>query len=139
MKLRLLFATLLIPFMLMGCATTGDSGPSALKNDGRPEGSISDDMNYLQNLADYLVRVPGVNVVGSGDNVSVNIRGIGTIHASTQPLFVVDGHIVGDSYAQANSMVTPRDIDYVQVLKGNDAAMYGVRGANGVILIRTRK
>lgn len=139
MKLRTLFATLLLPILLVGCATTGESGLAGEDDDGRPEDSVSDDMNYFRNLADYLKQVPGVNIMGNGDNISVNVRGATSINSGTQPLFVIDGHAVGNNYSQANNMVNPRDIDYVRVLKGPDAAIYGVRGGNGVILIYTRK
>lgn len=139
MKPRFLLMALFASFLLIGCASTGEPGLAGEDDDGRPEGSISDDMNYFRNLADYLKQVPGVNIMGNGDNISVNIRGATSINSGTQPLFVIDGHAVGNNYAQANSMVNPRDIDYVRVLKGPDATIYGVRGGNGVILIYTRK
>ncbi|MDX1640178.1 MAG: TonB-dependent receptor plug domain-containing protein [Balneolaceae bacterium] len=119
-------------FIVAGCSSVGTS---VSEDTGRPEGSISDELNYYQNLADYLRQVPGVNVRGSGDNVSINIRGVNSINAPTTPLFVIDGHTIGQSYTEANRMINPEDIDYVRVLKGVDAAIYGVRGGNGVVEI----
>jgi TonB-dependent SusC/RagA subfamily outer membrane receptor len=74
----------------------------------------------------------------SGEDTQVNIRGISTLNDNS-PLYVIDGHSIGNSYVEANKIVAPNDIDYVRVLKGPDASIYGVRGANGVIEIVTRK
>jgi len=65
--------------------------------------------------------------------VSIRIRGIGTINNS-DPLYVVDGFPMGDI-----SHIAPADIETMEVLKDASAtAIYGSRGANGVILIKTR-
>ena len=61
---------------------------------------------------------------------SIQIRGIGSINLSTEPLFVVDGIEVNDV-----SHIHPRDVKDIQVLKDSAASIYGSRGANGVILI----
>ncbi|MBE0678816.1 MAG: TonB-dependent receptor plug domain-containing protein [Bacteroidales bacterium] len=71
-------------------------------------------------------RVPGVNVTGN----KITIRGISSINSGTDPLFVVDGIVVN-----AIDNINPRDVKSITVLKGSDAAIYGTRGANGVILI----
>jgi len=91
-------------------------------------------------LADYLRRVPGVQVQGSGDNVKVLIRGVSTTTGSTDPLYIIDRTPIGNSYAQVSSMVDVNQIRRVEVLK--DAAstsFYGMRGSNGVIIIRLKK
>lgn len=136
MKKIMVLSVLLLSFIFAACSSVGTA---VSEESGRPEGSISDDLNYYRNLADYLRQVPGVNVSGSGENVSVNIRGINSFNSVTAPLYVVDGHAIGHSYSEANRMLNPEDIDYVRVLKGTDAAIYGVRGGNGVIEIVTRK
>jgi TonB-dependent SusC/RagA subfamily outer membrane receptor len=76
-------------------------------------------------------RIPGVNVVGN----SVTIRGINTIMGSTDPLLLVDG--IPTSFETINS-IPVNDVDRIEVLKGPSAAMYGSRGANGVIAIYTK-
>jgi TonB-linked SusC/RagA family outer membrane protein len=82
---------------------------------------------------------------GSASNIS--IRGISSISASTQPLYVVDGlPIQGQSYqtgfAEARTgmdFINPADIESIEILKDASAtAIYGARGANGVILITTK-
>lgn len=82
-------------------------------------------------------RVAGVNVISNsgspGAGVKVRIRGIGTINNS-DPLYVVDGFPMGDI-----SHIAPTDIESLEVLKDASAtAIYGSRGANGVILVKTR-
>lgn len=88
-------------------------------------------------------------VVGNGQpgaNVQVRIRGIGSISASSEPLYVIDGIPVtaGDISRvniTANTMASlnPNDIESVTVLKDAAAtSIYGSRGANGVILITTK-
>ncbi|MDZ7719781.1 MAG: TonB-dependent receptor plug domain-containing protein [Balneolaceae bacterium] len=135
MKSKILFSILTLSLLFAGCSSTGNTATNSGDDDGR----ISNEKDYYRSLADYLTKVPGVNVRGSGDNAYVTIRGISSFQSGNTPLYVVDGQAVGNSYSQANNMVNPQDIDYVRVLKGTDAAIYGVRGANGVIEIVTKK
>jgi TonB-linked SusC/RagA family outer membrane protein len=88
-------------------------------------------------------RLPGVQVVNSGapgQTPVVNIRGLGTLGgASSNPLYVVDGLWI-EPTSSAGRDVNPADIESVQVLKDAAAlAPYGVSGANGVIIITTKK
>ena len=91
-------------------------------------------------------------VLGSGPQFKV--RGMSTISASSQPLFIIDGMplAVGDNssgstgmgmlYAEYNAMsdINPNDIESIEILKdGAATAIYGSRAANGVILITTKK
>ncbi|MCB0632611.1 MAG: TonB-dependent receptor [Lewinella sp.] len=81
-----------------------------------------------------------------GSNVQIRIRGIGSISASSEPLYVIDGIPVtaGDitrTNTTANTMASlnPNDIESITVLKdASSTAIYGSRGANGVILITTK-
>jgi TonB-linked SusC/RagA family outer membrane protein len=104
-------------------------------------------------------RAAGVQVTqnaGSpGSGVSVKIRGASSLRGNNEPLYVVDGVIIASAGEDAqnagdgNSLqenqnglngINPRDIESVQVLKDASAtAIYGSRGANGVILITTKK
>lgn len=92
--------------------------------------------NAMQSLRG---KVPGVNIyTNSGaptGNNRVVIRGVGTINASSDPLYVVDG-VVMDNI----DVMNPNDIKSIEVLKDASAtAIYGARGANGVILITTER
>ncbi|MDX6746591.1 TonB-dependent receptor plug domain-containing protein [Polaribacter sp. PL03] len=83
-----------------------------------------------RNIYEYLRgRVAGVVV--SSDN-SILIRGAGSFQGSTAPLFIVNGVSVSSV-----EDIIPSDIKSVTVLKGPETAQYGVRGSNGVILIKT--
>jgi len=84
---------------------------------------------------------PGVQVISSnGDPTSnsstIRIRGIGSMSASSSPLIVLDGV----PYEGSISDINPNDVESMSVLKDASAsAIYGHRGANGVILITTKK
>lgn len=92
--------------------------------------------NALQGLQG---RVAGVNIfLNSGaptGSPKVLIRGLGTINSSSNPLYVVDGVVMEDI-----QFLNPNDIDRTEVLKdASSTAIYGARGANGVILITTKR
>ena len=71
-----------------------------------------------------------------GSGSSMVIRGFGSINASSNPLYVVDGVPYGGSI----SAINPNDIESITVLKDASAgALYGSRGANGVVMITTKK
>lgn len=83
---------------------------------------------------------PGMMVTSSGgvpgDDPSIRIRGFGTINSSSAPIYVVDGAIFDISLRTMN----PADIESISILKDAAAtAIYGSRGANGVIMITTKK
>lgn len=89
-------------------------------------------------LADMLRKLPGVNVRGNGNFASVTIRGAESFTSGTEPLYVLNGVAVGTEYSQVASVINPNAITSLSVLKGSEAAIYGTRGSNGVILIRTK-
>ena len=71
-----------------------------------------------------------------GSSPSIRIRGFGSINASNEPLYVVDGI----PYDGALASLNPSDIETLTVLKdASAAALYGARGANGVVMITTKK
>lgn len=102
------------------------------------------DNKPTMNVADALQgQVAGLNIqsnsgeVGSFGNVDINIRGIGSLSASSTPLIVVDGSPAGVNILQ---MLGPSDIESVTTLKDASAtSIYGSRAANGVIFITTKK
>lgn len=83
-------------------------------------------------------RVPGVQVQNSGvpgGTVKIRVRGSGSINRSNDPLYVVDGIVRQSGLTGLN----PEDIQSMQVLKdASSTAIYGSRGANGVVLITTK-
>ncbi len=97
------------------------------------QGNVNDPTQLLQGKVGGLVIArPGSNPNGGFD---IRLRGLSTIGASTEPLIVIDGVLGGD----LNS-IDPQDIESMDVLKdASAAAIYGTRGASGVILVTTRK
>ena len=84
-------------------------------------------------------RIAGVEVVSSGvpgGDLKIRVRGSSSINKSNDPLYVVDG-IVRESGLEG---LNPEDIQSMQVLKdASSTAIYGSRGANGVVLVQTKK
>lgn len=78
------------------------------------------------------------NTSGSpGAGTVIRIRGGNSIEGNNQPLWVIDGIIVGQNYNLNN--LNPNDIESIEVLKdASSVAIYGSRGANGVVLVTTK-
>ncbi|MDP3394603.1 TonB-dependent receptor [Sediminibacterium sp.] len=86
-------------------------------------------------------RVAGVQVSSEsgqpGSGINIVIRGNNSITQDNSPLYVVDGFPIEN---QDNNIINPKDIESIEVLKDASAtAIYGARGANGVIIITTKK
>ena len=101
--------------------TTSVSNLKVKKTEAQTYSSVYD---YLRG------RVPGVMV--TSDN-RIIIRGIGTNSDATDPLILVDGVETTDL-----SSINPADVQSVDVIKDGSSAIYGMQGANGVIIIKTK-
>jgi TonB-dependent SusC/RagA subfamily outer membrane receptor len=86
-------------------------------------------------------KVPGVIISRTPDGgLAVRIRGNSSINANSEPLYVIDGLPITPGPGGALLGINPHDIESIEVLK--DAASlsyYGLRAANGVILIKTKR
>ena len=97
----------------------------------------SQNFSALENLRG---KVSGVNIFSNSSQPGayanrVVIRGMATINSSSDPLYVVDGVVMEDF-----QLVNPNDIESMEVLKdASAAAIYGARGANGVIMVTTKR
>ena len=122
---------------------------------------VSETISRQSTTVDQLLqgRAAGVqvtqNAANPGSGISVRIRGTSSLRGNNEPLYVVDGIIISSAsedvvatggnntgQEQQNGLngINPRDIEDIQVLKDASAtAIYGSRGANGVILITTKK
>ena len=122
---------------------------------------VEEEVATQSNSIDQLLqgRAAGVQVVQNsatpGAGISVKIRGTNSLRGNNEPLYVVDGVIissagedvlpagVGNSGQESQNGlngINPRDIESIQVLKDASAtAIYGSRGANGVVVITTKK
>ncbi|MGV8827794.1 MAG: SusC/RagA family TonB-linked outer membrane protein [Breznakibacter sp.] len=109
---------------------------AAVKFDDVANTPVANTTNMLQG------RLPGVVLTNNGgqagkDSPEIRIRGIGTLSDNNDPMVIIDG--VESSISQI-SQVSPNDIETVSVLKdAASASIYGVRAANGVILITTKR
>ncbi len=102
-----------------------DSTGSISRLDMKGSEGYTDIYDYIRG------RVPGVEVRGT----SITIRGRNSINSGTEPLILVDGVEVRDI-----SQISPTMVESIEVLKdASSTSIYGIRGANGVILITTRK
>ncbi|HCB45885.1 MAG TPA: TonB-dependent receptor, partial [Algoriphagus sp.] len=95
-------------------------------------------------------RIAGVQVTSTsgapGGTLNVRIRGVGSINAGNDPLYIVDGvqvasgSLSGQGPQNALASINPNDIESIEVLKDAAAAsIYGAQAANGVVLITTKK
>ncbi|GAA4465752.1 TonB-dependent receptor [Nibrella saemangeumensis] len=83
------------------------------------------------------VQVQQTNGAPGGEGLTIRVRGTGSITAGSAPLYVIDGYPMEGS---AFSLINPSDIESIQVLKdASSTAIYGSRGANGVIIVTTKK
>lgn len=106
---------------------------SRINGDQLQNRQVSNITKALQGLA------PGIQAVAAsgqpGTSATIRIRGIGSLNASSAPLYVVDGN----PFSGDLSSINPNDIESISVLKdAASSALYGSRGANGVIIITTK-
>jgi len=114
---------------------TDKDQPSFQGIHGTPDNVIyvDDRMSTYNNVFDIIKgRVPGVLVSGN----SIQIRGPNSFFLSTEPLYLIDDVPVD---ASAVASLNPQDVERIEILKGPSSAIYGSRGANGVIAIYTKR
>lgn len=107
------------------------------------EDQITSAVSYMENNNDDFCRysdifdlirghIPGVQIIGTGGEPEVIIRGQGSLISSNCALYVIDGMVVNSI-----SNISPCQIRTINVIKDGSSAIYGSRGANGVVLIET--
>ena len=85
-------------------------------------------------------RVAGVTVTQGEGGLVVRIRGVSSFYGNNDPLYVLDDVPISPGPGGFLRGISPYDIESINVLKDPaETALYGVRGANGVILIRTKR
>ena len=142
-------ACFLVVGLICGCASGNNgapalAGPAALAPD---HGTIvtSNDIDR-GTTADPIgsalaAHVSGVTVTRTVDGgISVRIRGQNSLNSSNEPLYIIDGLPIQPGPGGSLVGINPHDIASIEVLKdAASTAFYGVRGANGVILIKTKQ
>jgi len=96
-------------------------------------------VNFGEAIAGQIagVLIQQTNGSPGDEGLTIRVRGVGSITQSADPLYVVDGYpMEGNAF----SLLNPSDIESIQILKdASSTAIYGSRGANGVVIINTKK
>lgn len=128
----------------VGCASSTASAPQP---SAREKSTVTAEDIERQGATDEPLekvlqgRVAGVTVTRAADGgIAVRIRGASSIYGNADPLYVLDGVPIQAGPNGSLTGINPYDIESIKVLKDPaETAMYGVRGANGVILIKTKR
>jgi hypothetical protein len=141
--MRFLFFLALSMVMFPGCSTTRSTtvdDAMRMERDNATNTVKVGERDASLDLTSYFRQVPGVMVRGSGPTAVIRIRGSISFQGDTTPLFVVNGTILGNSFAQVYSTIDINEIDKVKVLRTvSETSEYGIRGGNGVIEIYLKK
>lgn len=142
---RVAVACSLLAGLISGCA----SGNSAFRDPATElprNGNVvtAEDLDRTANESierTLAAKVPGLYISHTADgSIAIRIRGNSSITGSNEPLYVIDGTPVNSGPGGSLSGINPKDIASIEVLKDAIAtSFYGVRGANGVIVIKTKR
>lgn len=127
--------------LLAGCKSTQDTGSQSPPP--RRDDVTAEDIERApgQPIEEILKgRVAGVTVTQGEGGLVVRIRGVSSFYGNNEPLYVLDDVPITPGPGGALKGISPYDIESINVLKDPaDTALYGVRGANGVIMIKTKR
>ena len=131
--------------LLTGCASGGGARTSNTARDSTRTGQAVTARDMRQSPTGSVEqalegRFPGVTVMRTEGGLAIRMRGAASVHGPNAPLYVIDGVPVEPGPNGDLTGLNPADIESIRVLK--DAAsttMYGVRGGNGVIVIKTKR
>ena len=119
------FATLTLATALAGCASAATVPRQWNSELERP----------AANAAELVEHHPAVRVSGTASGMKLFIRA-----SQSEPLVILDGISLGPEWRGALSMINPRDVGSIKVLTDPaDLTLYGGRGANGVIVVTTKR
>ncbi|HET6569165.1 MAG TPA: TonB-dependent receptor plug domain-containing protein [Rhodothermales bacterium] len=130
----LLLGTILFLSVNLDCTSSSVTATNSTESASQGNGSMltsedirnSPSMDVWQLLAAH---VSGVDYNGG----KLRIRGVHTLQGSNEPLYVVDGVELS-----SQPFLNRYNVEYIKVLKGAEASIYGVRGGNGVIVVKTK-
>ena len=141
----LLTAAILLSTAACGSKTTNQAEPRVAPGDTVTAADLtaSEKVKRPYEPIESLLRgrTAGVDVrVNPNGSIAVRIRGASSFYGDTAPLYVVDGVPFETGPDGTLSGINPNDIESIEVLKGPpETTMYGVRGANGVVVIKTKQ
>ena len=96
---------------------------------------VSEANKDLLPLFNQIIRLRGIS---GATGVPLFISNANTVSGTAEPLYVIDGNIIGSSFSSVIDVVNPMDVKKIKPIKGADASFYGSRGSNGVIVITTK-
>jgi hypothetical protein len=136
---------MLAMFLLNSC-TSQKSATTMAKNLENKVAAERSDVNSVEvdaasgiDLTSYLRKIAGMQVRGSGPTAFIRVRDSRSFKSDTTPLFVVNGTILGNNFAQLYSSIDPNEIARIRVLKtASETNRYGLQGGNGVIEIKLK-
>ena len=114
--------------LITGCYT---SKTSMSKND-------SDQGFQYTSLAQILRAKANLKITGSGEDLTVVLRGERSLFYNNEPLFMLDDVIIGNTYRQASSGIDPSSIATAEIITPANAGRFGSQGGNGVIVFRSK-
>lgn len=113
------------------CTTTkGSSVATAEEIEEKNQGHIA--------LLTRIRRLPGVVLQNGVPTIAKNTNSVSTF-GSGEPLYILDGQIIGNSFSRIDDIVDNYNVKSVKVLKGSESSSYGAQAASGVIAITTYK
>lgn len=144
--MRLLSLCFLLTLVTLNNCTSSKSATVAAEKIKNPAAADKNDVNTVEvdaasgvDLTSYLRRIPGMQVRGSGPSAFIRIRDSRSFQSDTTPLFVVNGTILGNNFAQLYSSIDPNEIARIKVLKtASETNRYGLQGGNGVLEIKLK-
>jgi hypothetical protein len=132
MKIRIIFLVLINSLIFGSCVTTNVQSNSN-ENLAKEKGGTS-----TLDLTAQLRKVAGLTITGSGEQATFRVRGITTAVSGNQPLFIVNGMTFVD-YPSVYRLVNSNNFISAKVLKNPaETSFYGVRGSNGVVVIKLK-
>jgi TonB-dependent SusC/RagA subfamily outer membrane receptor len=129
---------------VLGGVFTGGCAPATARHDPASTTITAEELarypgEPIENILER--KVPGIVVTRTADGgIALRIRGVSSFDGSdTSPLYILNDLPIEAGRDGALPSLNPYDIESIRVLKGAEAALHGIRGANGVIIITTKK
>ncbi len=134
------FLFLMICALCWSCSTNSERymGNQLVTGDGI---ASLENVDNTMTWSTYLRRLPGLIVKGEGENLSVRVRVTNnSFLMDSSPLFVLDNMALGNDFSSLAGAINLADVQSITVLKNaNETAVWGLRGANGVVVVRSKK
>ena len=130
MKTYNLLPTLFLLFVLLSIQIACSSQ--------RPMAESKRTEKVYTSLLDRLRDQSELTITGSENSPTIRIRGNTSLVGDNEPLFVVNGNPVGHGYSSVSFSVDVNNVESIRVLTRSQSGLYGARGANGVVVIKTK-